>query len=89
MASGIPVIANYDTDTDLEKLITQNKLGVFTEAGNAIQMADQILELSKNRKLCKELGANARHYIENNISVDIATGKYINVIREVVKNSQI
>ena len=89
MASGIPVIANYDTDTDLEKLITQNKLGVFTEAGNAIQMADQILELSKNRRLCKELGANARHYIENNISVDIATGKYINVIREVVKNSQI
>lgn len=84
MAAGTPVIANYDADTDLEHLINQNKLGVFTESGNSEQMADNILELSVNRSLCVELGKNARNYIEKNVSRRAATDKYVQVVQSVV-----
>ena len=84
MAAGTPVIANYDADTDLENLIRQNRLGVFTESGNSEQMANSILELSANRNLCVELGKNARNYIERNVSRKVATDKYVKVVKNVV-----
>lgn len=84
MAAGTPVIANYDAYTDLEHLIKQNRLGVFTESGNSEQMANSILELYVNRNLCVEFGKNARHYIERNVSRKVATDKYVQVLQSVV-----
>lgn len=80
MATGTPVIANYDKDTDLERLIIENHIGVFSEAGDSKQMADGIMSMYRNPEICKEYGLNARKYIEKYVSTDISTNKYISEI---------
>ena len=86
MATGTPVIANYDKDTDLERLVVKNGLGVFSEAGDYHAMAKQILRMYNNKSLCAEYGLNARKYIETNVSKEIATNNYLKVIKSVVSD---
>lgn len=85
MSAGTPVIANYDEDTDLERLVKDNGLGVFSAADDSVQMAQRIREMYDNRELCAEYGRNARQYILDNVSKEKSTQKYVDVIREVVK----
>ena len=85
MSAGTPVIANYDEDTDLERLVKDNGLGVFSAADDSEQMAERIMEMYNNRDLCAEYGLNARKYILDNVSKDKSTQKYVDVIKEVVQ----
>lgn len=89
MSAGTPVIANYDEDTDLERLVKDNGLGVFSAADDSEQMAQRIMEMYDNRELCAEYGRNARQYILDNVSKDKSTQKYVDVIKEVVEESRI
>ena len=85
MSAGTPVIANYDEDTDLERLVKDNGLGVFSAADDSEQMAERIMEMYNNRDLCAEYGRKARQYILDNVSKDKSTQKYVDVIKEVVE----
>ena len=85
MSAGTPVIANYDEDTDLERLVKDNGLGVFSAADDSDQMAQRIMEMYNNRELCAEYGRNARQYIWDNVSKEKSTQKYVDVIKEVVE----
>ena len=85
MSAGTPVIANYDEDTDLERLIKDNALGVFSAADDSEQMAERIMEMYNNRELCAEYGRNVRQYILDNVSKEKSTQKYVDVIKEVVE----
>ena len=85
MSAGTPVIANYDEDTDLERLVKDNGLGVFSAADDSEQMAERIMEMYSNRELCAEYGRNARQYIFDNVSKEKSTQKYVDVIKEVVE----
>ena len=85
MSAGTPVIANYDEDTDLERLVKENGLGVFSAADDSEQMAQRIIDMYNNRELCAEYGRNARQYILDNVSKDKSTQKYVDVIKEVVE----
>ena len=88
MSAGTPVIANYDEDTDLERLVKDNGLGVFSAADDSEQMAECIMEMYNNRELCAEYGNNARQYILDNVSKEKSTQKYIDVIKEVVEQNR-
>lgn len=80
MATGTPVLVNYDKDTDLERLVNKNHVGIFTDAGNAEQFANGVLAMFQNPELCKAYGRNARNYIEKYISKESSTNKYIQEI---------
>jgi glycosyltransferase involved in cell wall biosynthesis len=88
MSAGTPVIANYDEDTDLERLVKDNALGVFSAADDSEQMAERIMEMYNNRELCDEYGRNARQYILDNVSKEKSTQKYVDVIKEVVEKNK-
>lgn len=88
MSAGTPVIANYDEDTDLERLVKDNGLGVFSAADDSEQMAERILDMYNNRELCAEYGRNARRYILDNVSKEKSTQKYVDVIKEVVEENR-
>ena len=85
MSAGTPVIANYDEDTDLERLVKDNGLGVFSSADDSEQMVQRIMDMYNNRELCAEYGRNARQYILDNVSKEKSTQKYVDVIKEVVE----
>lgn len=88
MSAGTPVIANYDEDTDLERLVRDNGLGVFSAADDSEQMAQRIMDMYNNQELCAEYGRNARQYILDNVSKEKSTQKYVDVIKEVVEENR-
>lgn len=84
MATGTAVLANYDEGTDLENLIVNEELGVFSYADDVNMMVEQIQSMYNNQDLCYQYGLNARRYIENKVSKDISTQKYVDIIKEVI-----
>lgn len=84
MASGAPVLASFDSGTDLEKLINREQIGLFSPAGDVGGLVNNILELFQKRDLRETMGMNARNYVRNYLSREKCTQMYIDVIREAV-----
>ena len=78
------MIANYDEDTDLQCVLTNNKLGMFSQSGNSNQMAEAILQMYKDPLLCREYGRNAREYVLKNVSREVSVKEYVRIIKEVI-----
>lgn len=88
LSAGVPVVANYDEGTDLEYILGENKLGVFSPSGKSKEMADAILKMYNNPMLCREYGVNAREYVLKNTSREVAVREYIRIIKAVVNNEK-
>lgn len=73
MATGTPIIASFDTDSDLCRMIEKENIGVCAEAEDADAAVAAILRLYENRELCKEMGDNARALACNRFSKEAAT----------------
>ncbi|MBO8173580.1 MAG: glycosyltransferase family 4 protein [Bacillaceae bacterium] len=67
MACGIPVIASSNGETN--RIIKEASAGVFSDAGDAQKLAENIVLLSKlPANQLDKLGENARNYYENNFN---------------------
>lgn len=85
MSAGTAVIANFDVNTDLQRIIEENNVGVFSIADDVIGFKNAILKLYNDRDLCELMGRNGREYILNNLRRQIGTEKFINVIKTISK----
>ena len=100
MSSGRAVLANFDegelkeileggpstgpstsSGTDLG---TANPCGVFTKAGDLEGFVAAIEELSQHPERCAEMGRNGRQFILENLTREVGTGRYVEVIKSVV-----
>src|SRR5690606_35518241 len=88
MACGTYVLANFDKDSDLQKIIENNKVGLFTIAGDIEGFTTAIKTLYEKPFLCESYGNNGRDFIIKNLSRKIGTSKYLAVIKS-VKNGTI
>lgn len=79
MACGAALFASFDEDNELQKLIEEHQVGIFTKANNHNELSIAILELFNQRDLCKEYGKNGRKYNIENRSRKIGTQKLIYV----------
>ena len=80
MSASRPVLANFD-----ENEISENECGVFTKSGDKQAFTDAILELYRNREMCRKYGENGRKFVMENLTREIGTQKYIDVIKSVAK----
>lgn len=80
MSCGRPVIANFD-EGELEKILEKNYCGLFSHAGDLQEFVEAIKKLATNPDRCVEMGKNARRFIEEKMTKDVGTKKYINVIK--------
>ena len=80
MSCGRPVIASFDKESVLEEIISKEKCGVFAQAGDVDALIIQIKKLRQNSKLCKEMGTNARRYIEMKLSRKKSTERIVRII---------
>ena len=80
LSASRPVLANFD-ENELKTIIEKNNCGIFTKAGDKVAFTDAILKLYKERKLCKEYGRNGREFIMKNLTREIGTKKYVDVIK--------
>lgn len=85
LATGTPIIASFDSGTELERLIVSNQLGLFGEAGNADLLAANIVKIYEMGMDIAAIKENAVNYVKLNSSREVATKKYIEVIKSVLK----
>lgn len=80
MSASRPVLANFD-ENELKTIIEENNCGIFTKAGDKVAFTDAILKLYHDRELCKEMGANGRKFVMDNLTKEVGTQKYVDVIK--------
>ena len=87
MSASRPVLANFD-ENELKAIIENNNCGIFTKAGDKVAFTDAILKLYNDRDLCKEMGKNGRKFVMENLTKEVGTQKYVDVIKSVVPQPQ-
>ena len=80
MSCARPVIASFD-EGELKQIIENNNCGVFTHAGNVEEFVEAIKSLEADPSKCSEMGQNARQFILDNLTKEVGTRKYIEVIK--------
>ena len=84
MSCGRPVIANFD-EGELKDILEDNDCGVFSHAGDVQEFVDAIKVLADNHARCEEMGRNARQFILDNLTKEVGTQKYVDVIKQFEK----
>ncbi len=86
MSASRPVLANFD-ENELKSIIEKNNCGIFTKAGDKVAFTDAILKLYHDRELCREMGKNGRKFVMENLTKEVGTQKYVDVIRSFAPKS--
>lgn len=84
MSASRPVLANFD-ENELKDILIGNECGIFTKAGDKEAFKKSIIKLYENRELCKKYGTNGRQFVMDNLTREVGTQKYVDVIKEVCK----
>lgn len=84
MSASRPVLANFD-ENELKDIIADHHCGIFTKAGDKVAFTDAILKLYHDRELCRELGRNGRQFVMENLTKEVGTQKYVDVIKSFEK----
>ena len=94
MSASRPVLANFD-ENELKTILTGNAnlndndnegrgpCGIFTKAGDKEAFKEAILKLYGDKELCKEMGRNGRQFVMDNLTKEVGTQKYVDVIKSV------
>ena len=86
MSTGRPVLASFD-EGELKTIIEKNDCGVFTKAGDLDAFVGAIKQLASNKELCAEMGRNGREFILHNLTKEVGTRKYVDVIKQFASKS--
>lgn len=73
MACNTPIIASFDTDSELADIIKKAQAGICVEPENAEALANAILEAKNSR-----LTSKGREYVLNYASKDVCAKEYVN-----------
>jgi len=84
MSCGRPVIASFD-EGELKEILEKNNCGVFTHAGNVVEFVEGIKSLAADSARCEEMGKNARQFILDNLTKEVGSKNYVEIIKSVVK----
>ena len=81
MACNTPIVAAFDTDSELAEVIEKANAGVAVEPEDPDKLANAILEMAAGKAGQYNGG---RVYAINNASRDICTRKYVDVVKSMV-----
>lgn len=73
LATGTPIIASFDSDSDLSRLLTDNQAGLCADAEDVQGAIDTVLTLYNDRDLCHRYGENARRLACDRFSKESGT----------------
>ena len=78
MACNTPIIASFDTDSELAEIIEKANAGVAVEPEDSDKLATAILEMAEGKTSDFTGG---RQYTEENASKEKCTAKYVETIK--------
>lgn len=79
-----PILASFDLESDLCELIQNTKSGLVSDAGDKEGLLKNILYAYENQEQIREFGKNGQRYVESNLTSEICTGKYVDVLMKVI-----
>jgi len=82
MASAVPVIAMVPENSEIARLVSEEKCGIVLSPADSVGLIDTIEMLKANPGLRKEMGRNGRKAFENKYSSRIAAEKYKSLLQE-------
>lgn len=82
MSASRPVLANFD-ENELKQIVEKHHCGIFTKAGDKEAFKQSILTLYNNRDMAVVMGRNGRQFVMDNLTREVGTQKYVDVIKEV------
>jgi len=88
LASGRPIIASVEKDSDLARLIYQAGAGICIPVENANALAEAVITLKNDLGLRMRFGANGRSFIEQNHSVYHAEERFISLFDRIISHKQ-
>lgn len=83
MSASRPVLANFD-ENELKQIVEEHNCGIFTKAGDKEAFKQSILALYSDREKAVEMGRNGRQFVLDNLTREVGTQKYVDVIKSVV-----
>lgn len=87
MSASRPVIASFDENSELQEIIEKNKAGIFVKASDKEALYKAIMLLFNNPEMREEMGKNGRTFILKNLTREVGTSKYVDVIKSVSQAS--
>ena len=78
------MLANFD-ENELKDILAGNACGIFTKAGDKEAFKESIIALYENRELCRRYGRNGRQFVMDNLTREVGTQKYVEVIKSVCR----
>lgn len=87
MSAERPVLASFDEDSEICRIITETGCGICVPPDDAGAMKDAILQLFENREANTQMGKKGREYILKNLTKSIGTQKYVDVLRGVMEKN--
>ncbi len=88
MATATPIIASFDTDSDLCRILKQEDCGICAEAEDIESAVKAIEALYENKTSLKEMGNNGRKLACSKFSKETGLSKRIAVYEDCVKNQR-
>lgn len=86
MSAERPVLACFDNDSDLCDIVRDTGCGVCVEPDDIDGLVNAIITLSKNSEENIKMGKKGREYILKYLTKEIGTSKYVEVLKQAVKN---
>ena len=87
MSASRPVLANFD-ENELKQIVEKHNCGIFTKAGDKEAFKQSILALYNNREMAAVMGKNGRQFVMDNLTREVGTQKYVDVIKSVVAEAK-
>ena len=87
MSASRPVLANFD-ENELKQIVEKHHCGIFTKAGDKEAFKQSIFALYNNRAVAVEMGKNGRQFVMDNLTREVGTQKYVDVIKSVVAEAK-
>lgn len=85
MAAERGIIASFDENSELSRTIKDADCGICVKADDYNRLAEAIIYAYNNRHKVEKWGNNARQYVEDNASKDVAVDKYITTIASILQ----
>ena len=87
MAAERPVLASFDKDSELYKLVKDTGCGVASDASSKDDFKRAVLELYSDAQVRQEMGKRGRAYLEEELNKDKCVGEYVRTIKETFGNA--
>ena len=88
MAAERPILASFDSESDLVKLINKSQCGLTSRPGDVEGMVNNIRALYRDPERRSQMGSNAKRYLENYNNKEKCVSMYVETLKSVIREKK-